>query len=71
MKVASHKVEDHLFWGKVDSSRHHVLKNKTYHFPGVSLHSTEGYLRYKTKVKVENNLNQSSHPLIKNTKEIY
>ena len=64
-------MEDHLFGGKVDSSRHHVLKNKTYHFLGVSRHSTEGYSRYKIRVKVENNLNQSSHPLIKNTKEIY
>ena len=56
--------------GGVDPSRHHVLKKKTYHFLDISLHSTEGYSRYKTKVKVKNNLIQLAPPLMKNAKEI-
>ena len=51
------------FLGGVDPYRHHVLKKKTYHFLDVSLHSTEGYSRYKTKVKVKSNLIQPS-PLL-------
>ena len=54
----------------VDLSRHHVLKKKTYHFLNISLHSTKGYSRYKTKVKVKNNFIQLSPTLIKNTEEI-
>ena len=58
------------FLGGVDPSRHHVLKKNTYHFLDISLHFTEGYSRYKTKVKVKNNLIQPSPPLIKYIKEI-
>ena len=58
------------FLGGVHPSRHHALKKTTYHILGILLHSTEGYSRYKTKVKVNNNLIRSSPPLIKNTKEI-
>ena len=58
------------FLGAVDPSRHHVLKKKTYRFLDIWLHSTEGYSRYKTKVKIKNDLIQPSPPLIKNTKEI-
>ena len=54
----------------VDPSRHHVLKKKTYHFLDISLHSTKGCSRYKTKVKVKNNFIQLSPTLIKNTEEI-
>ena len=54
----------------VDPYRHHALKKKAYHFLDVPLHSTESYLRYKTKEKVKNNLIQPSPPLIKNTEEI-
>ena len=64
MRAANQKVEDHLFCGRVDPSRHHVLKKKTSHFLDVSLHSTEGYSKYETKVKVKNNLIQPSPPLI-------
>ena len=41
------------FLGEFDPSRHHVLKKKT-SFLDISLHSTEGYSRYKSKVKVKN-----------------
>ena len=58
------------FLGGVDSSKHHVLKKEMYHFLDISLHSNEGYLRYKTKVKVKNSFFQPSPPLIKNTKGI-
>ena len=58
-----------FLWG-VDLSRHHVLKKKTYNFLVISPHSTEGYSRYKTKLKVKNNFIQPSPLLIKNTKEI-
>ena len=34
MRVASHKVEDHLFLGGVDPCRQHVLKKKNVPFPG-------------------------------------
>ena len=54
----------------VDPSRHHVLTKRKYHFLDISLHSAKGFSRYKTKVKVKNNLFQPSSPLIKNTKEI-
>ena len=70
MTVASHKGEEQLFWWGVHPSRHHALKKATYHILGNLLHSTEGYSRYKTKVKVNNNLIWSSPPLIKNTEEI-
>ena len=53
-----------------DPSRHHVLKKRTYHFLYISLLSSEGYSRYKTKVKVKNNLTEPFPPLIKNTKGI-
>ena len=56
--------------GGVDPARHDLLKENTYHFLDISLHSTEGYSRYKTKVNVKNNLIQPSPPLGKNTKEI-
>ena len=48
-----------IFLGGVNPTRHH----------DISLHSTKGYLRHKTKVKVKNKFIQTSPPLIKNTKE--
>ena len=63
-----------IFWGVgggvVDPSKHHILKKETDYFLDISLQSTEGYSRYKTKVKVKTNLIQPSPPLIKNTKEV-
>ena len=58
-----------LFWGELtplDTKKH----TKTYHFLDISLHSSKGYSRYKTNVKVKNNLIQASLPLIKNNQEI-
>ena len=55
------------FGGRVDPSTHHVLKKKMYHFLDISLHSTKGYSRYKTKIKVKNNFFQPSPTFIKNT----
>ena len=52
--------------GVVDPSK----QEETDYFLDISLQSTEGYSRYKTKVKVKNNLIQPSPPLIKNTKEV-
>ena len=56
------------FLGGADPSRNHVLRKKTYHFQDISLRSTKGYSRCKTKVKVNNKFIQPSPPN-KNTKE--
>ena len=56
--------------GRVNLSRHYALKAKRHHFLDISLHSTKGYSRYKTKAKVKNSFIQPSPTLIKNTKEI-
>ena len=72
MRLGEQRGGDHFFGGEgvVDPSRYHILKKKTDCFLDISLQSAEGYSRYKTKVKVKNNLIQSSPPLIKNIKEI-
>ena len=66
MTVASHQVEDHLFWGKLTPpdtmyQRKKRTISRIFHFILLMV--------IQDKVKVNNNFIQSSPPLIKNTKE--